>query len=131
MSPHRFAGWEPAEHTVHRYDDQGRIVSSTTTRAAEWDDIDRAIMISFFDWRNGLCECGQPLDESLLDLDHPKPYTYQGYYKVCTACEARERAEFEQARRHDKTIDLDTKFLPQRARKWLVRKINKSTPGRR
>lgn len=37
MSVRRFDGWEPRQVTRHRYDRQGRLVTSTTEREPEWD----------------------------------------------------------------------------------------------
>lgn len=37
IAPRRLWGWEPVESTAHHYDDDGRLVGSTTTREPEFD----------------------------------------------------------------------------------------------
>lgn len=55
MSLKRFSGWEP--RTVYEYDDEGRMVSSTSE--PEWDDTERAWMLALEQYRREvLCPCG-------------------------------------------------------------------------
>lgn len=81
-------------------------------------------MISFFDYKASLCECGQPFSESIWDQDNPAAHVYQGSFRLCLACHALERAEYAQAAKVDKTIKPDKQpFVPHTSRKWRVRKI--------
>lgn len=62
MSYRRFSGWEPAEFTEYEYDEDGRLVRSVTTREAEWDEQERAWMLSLAEHESGLCPlCGRPM----------------------------------------------------------------------
>jgi hypothetical protein len=52
LSLKRFDGWEPTETTTYRYDDTGRLVSSTTTRDVEWDPEQQAWMLGLAHYRS-------------------------------------------------------------------------------
>jgi predicted Fe-S protein YdhL (DUF1289 family) len=131
IAPHRFTGWEPVEHTRYEYDDDGRLIHSTTTREPEWDDIDQAIIACYVDYKNGLCpDCGRPLDEALKDLNKPDDQQpqYRGFYHWCLACYALERAQHKESERDQAVIDHAPKgehpFVPSRHRKWDLRRTN-------
>lgn len=122
ISPHRFTGWEPSQHTRYLYDDGGRLVESVTTREPEWDDIDQALITTHIDYQNSLCDCGQPLSESLFDKDK-EPTNYRGYYLICQSCMAKERAEHKHSKSREKSVKPGD-FDPHHALKWQTKKIN-------
>lgn len=115
ISPRRFDGWEPREHTTITYDAEGRVVEMVTTRESEWDDEDRGLLYALEDYEADLCPgCGHPLSQSLHREGVPDP-VYQAAYAVCLGCVAKERAQ-KAADDHDQKLDH-----PRRAaRHWTV-----------
>lgn len=92
MSWGRWLGSEPAEVTTYEYDDDGRLIRSTTVRESEWDDESRAYAEALVDLEQTSCPgCGQPLDECLSDRHPPgtEPFTvYQVDKSRCLSCTA-------------------------------------------
>lgn len=65
MSWRRWQGWEPAEHTTYEYDDQGRLIASTTVREAEWDAKSRGWAVGLVELEKQECgTCGGWLPET-------------------------------------------------------------------
>ncbi|GAA1436292.1 hypothetical protein GCM10009616_35720 [Microlunatus lacustris] len=104
ISPRRYSGWEPPTRTRYRYDADGRLVGAITTREPEWDEIDRALIDAYLNWKGDLHVCGRPLTESLHDEDSDEPDPdYQVAVETCRACMAldKDRARRTEA---DKTL---------------------------
>ena len=62
-------------------------------REPEYDAWERAIQVAYDGWRHSLCsDCGQPLQESLLDEKVPPDQRprYRASFTQCRACEALE-----------------------------------------
>lgn len=54
-------GREPEEVTEYEYDENRLLVRSTTTREAEWTELDVAEVLALGEYRAGLCDCcGMP-----------------------------------------------------------------------
>lgn len=82
-----FRGAPRAEHTIHTYDEDGRLARSSTYHEAEWTDVDRAIALALAGLEAGLCPCGCGLPAAITwDDDN------DGWFEVdtTTVCYARQ-----------------------------------------
>lgn len=70
-----------------------------TTREPEWDEIDRALVDVYLNWKADLHVCGRPLTESLHDpaSSQPDP-NYQVGTETCRACMALDKHHADQAK---------------------------------
>lgn len=64
-----FRGAPRAEHTLHAYDEDGRLARSSTYHEAEWTDVDRALALALAAVEAGTCPCGcgQPAETAWDD----------------------------------------------------------------
>ena len=118
MSLRRFHGWTP--RTVSVTHDDGTTV---TVAEPEYDDWERAIQ-SVFD--TAFCpDCGQPLDESLLDEKTPPDQRprYKASFTQCRACEVLELSMAKQAEA-DKDKKVGDLPAPTHHRHWRVDRID-------
>jgi hypothetical protein len=83
----RWAGWEPAEVTTYEYDDDGRLIRSTTVREAEWGEVDRGAMLALAAYEASICTgCRQPMSQS---MDPDTQFKWRGQILAqCHACYA-------------------------------------------
>lgn len=65
VSPRRLWGWEPEETTYHEYDDDGRIVVSTTVREPEFDAVDLEFFRALEELEQDTGPYGELLTEAL------------------------------------------------------------------
>ena len=118
LSPRRFDGWEPRERTRYRYDAEGRVAETVTTRDPEWDDTDRAIIMAAVDIRADRHHCGHLMSEvlKLAPDDWPEGYTppeFDGETRICLACEAEGRYLREWERKDEQSRRDGAEVFPQ------------------
>jgi hypothetical protein len=113
VSDRRFGGWEPTTTTTYEYDDQNRIVRSTTLTEPEFDDEQRGLMLALQVYEDLRCDgCGGNLEETTAPEN-------EGRYRVsksrCHKCDAIGIA----AEQHDKdgaprmhAVKFRTQLLP-------------------
>src|SRR5215207_8146442 len=92
ISPRRFEGWEPKQTTRYRYDDEGRLRETVTTREPEFDAEDRQILIAAMDADAATCHRGHAIPQNLklAAKDQPvgyRPPRYVGKTLICLQCE--------------------------------------------
>ena len=116
ISLRRFLGWEPRTLTTH---------AGATVREPEYDAWERAIQVAYDGWRHSLCsDCGQPLQESLLDEKVPPDQRprYRASFTQCRACEVLELSMAKQAE-DDKGKKVGNLPAPTHHRHWRVDRI--------
>lgn len=94
-------------------------------REPEYDAWERAIQVAYDDWRHSLCsDCGQPLQESLLDGKVPPDQRprYRASFTQCRACEVLELSMAKQAE-DDKGKKVGNLPAPTHHRHWRVDRI--------
>ena len=83
-SPKHFTGtFQPK--TFYEYDEQGKIKSTWTESV--WDDYERMLLDAYFDWKDGIHDCGRHVSESLQLVGRPDP-VYTVGQRICLACKA-------------------------------------------
>lgn len=88
ISPRRLDGWEPRSRTVYRYDNDGRLAQSITTREPEWSTHDRELILALLELRGELCpSCGGWLEDCARgDTDPDQVLYHVPDPKVCQRC---------------------------------------------
>ena len=111
VSPSFFDGRETQETTEYEYAD-GVLVRAVTTRESAWTEQDRAEILAYRLWQEGLCKgCGHPLAETTTHYELGPEYDAKHF--TCRACAA--LAEGQRARADGKKEQADGQ-----ARKWYV-----------
>lgn len=84
MPPSQLDGREPAEVTEYERDEEGRVVRAVTTREPLYTEQDRAELIAYELYLEGLCPlCGRPL-EVCTSPEETGP-TFTPTYRTCRA----------------------------------------------
>jgi hypothetical protein len=87
VPPSQLDGREPAETTEHQYDGAGRLVRSMTVREPLYTEQDRAELLAYELYLEGLCPlCGQPVEVCTSHEETGPEFT--ATYTMCRATAA-------------------------------------------
>jgi hypothetical protein len=113
ISPKRFGGWEPTETTRYFYDRRGRVIRTETTREAEWDSEQQALMLALAEGRLLFCpDCGGDRDET---MDPKNEFAYKAIGPwLCWGCQAIGRAYDKYVESHPKVTNPNRWTLEKR-----------------
>jgi len=116
-------GWEPREFTEYVYEGD-RLVSTVTTKEPEFTPTERAKLLAYVAYRNGIGQYGENIEDAMSPEADPKnkraKYRYVATVAMNAAAEAidRAKAEYEKARPDD----------PQYGYRWSAVRVKNDVP---